>query len=372
MGGAQHVIYEIVKHLDYSKYKATIICTDGRVYSLLEEQMIKESVGNYSIIFLKNHDFIRIQTNNKLFNKIINRIRRIALDLIIIPEFINELKRTKPDIIHAHQRGIWAAYWAIPHGIPIVTTIHTNPSAAFLPETESFIFKTSLLLRRNILIAISRYNAEFIKAYWHLSNTPVFQINNGIELRNYYHKPHKLFAFINVSRHDVNKNQSLILRALARLHYENTTIPMKLYLVGHGITHDALKQEAAELGIAALVEFTGYIISAAEYLAISDVYISSSHREGLPLSVLEAMAAKLPVIATDVGGVRDLAQENGILIADDNEEALYEAMKKLRDNDDLRKLLGEKSLCMVQEYSVSAMTAQYYAIFDEFAKKSKP
>jgi glycosyltransferase involved in cell wall biosynthesis len=220
-----------------------------------------------------------------------------------------------------------------------------------------------------VLVGISLYNRELIKKHWGLSDTFVRYVNNGIEIDNYTGKPHKIFTFINVSRQDENKNQSLILRAFARLYTENTSFPMKLLLVGDGVSHNLLKEITKKLKLEALVNFTGYVDSAAEYLAVSDVYISSSHREGLPLSVLEAMAAKLPVIATDVGGVSDLARKNGILIADDDEEGLYLAMKELRDNNELRNYKAGKSREMVQNYSAESMAGGYSRIYDELVKK---
>jgi glycosyltransferase involved in cell wall biosynthesis len=370
MGGAQHVVYELVTHLDKFKYRITIICTDGKVGSLLEKRMIKESTEqNYSIIFLPKHNFIKIHTSFIFFNKIYNKLKRIFLDLVIIFELSQELSKVKPDIVHAHQHGIWAVPWTILHRIPIVTTVHTNPKVTFSRETEGLLLKLSLLLRRNVLVGISAYNRELIRNYWHLSCAYARYVNNGIEINNYTNKAHKIFTFINVSRQDENKNQSLILKALSRLYNEDTSFAMKLFLVGDGVTHNALKKTAKDLHIEHLVDFTGYVDSAAEYLAVSDVYISSSHREGLPLSVLEAMAANLPVIATDVGGVKDLAQENGILIDDDDENGLYLAMKKLRDNDELRLFKGRKSREMVRNYSVESMTQGYSLLYDELAKK---
>ncbi|MDR2406879.1 MAG: glycosyltransferase, partial [Bacteroidales bacterium] len=224
-------------------------------------------------------------------------------------------------------------------------------------------------LHCNLLIGISEYNKELIKEFWHLDDNQTRYVNNGIDIEHYYTKPHEVFTFINVSRQDENKNQSLILRAFARLYWENPQVPMKLFLLGDGVTHGILKNLSKELKIDDLVVFTGYVSSAVEYLAIADVYVSSAHREGLPLSVLEAIAAKLPIIATDVGGIRDLVRENGILIADDDEDGLYLAMKKLRDNDELRIFKGNKSREMVQNYSAESMTKEYCLIYDEFAKK---
>jgi glycosyltransferase involved in cell wall biosynthesis len=366
MGGAQHIVYALVNNIDTKAYHITIICVDGRVHSFLEKLMLKESgEKKYSIIFLRNRSLKKINTRLVLLNKMINRFRQMLIDLTIIPELCQALKKTKPDVIHANQHGILALYWALVHNIPVITTIHTNPKAAVFREVERFIFKVSLLLRRNIIVAISAYNREQIKSYWCLDDMTARYVNNGIEIENFYHKSHDTFTFINTSRQDVNKNQALILRAFARLYNEDTSPPMKLYLVGGGETHEELKQLAMKYGIEKQVYFTGYVASTAEYLALSDVYISSAHREGLSLSALEAMAARLPVIATDVGGVRDLAQENGMLINDNDEEALCAAMKELRDNTSLWQAKSDKSYEMVQDFSAKVMAQKYGELYDE-------
>jgi glycosyltransferase involved in cell wall biosynthesis len=223
-----------------------------------------------------------------------------------------------------------------------------------------------------MVVAISKYNHDRIKSYWHLNDSISCYINNGIEIDCFYTKQHEIFSYINTSRHDENKNQALIIRAFARLYFENTAIPMKLYLIGDGDIHERLKRLSVDLKIMNHVEFTGYIVSPKDYLAISDVYISSSHREGLSLSALEAMASRLPIIATDVGGVRDLAQDNGILIADNDEEGLYSAMKKLRDDAELRQGKAENSYKMVQAFSAKKMTEEYSALYDKiFYNKSR-
>jgi glycosyltransferase involved in cell wall biosynthesis len=251
----------------------------------------------------------------------------------------------------------------------MIATVHTNPGATFYRESEKIIFKALVFYKRIILVAISKYNSGLIKKFWRLNAACIRYVNNGINIEDFYQKPHETFTFINSSRQDKNKNQSLILRAFARLWHENPACSLKLFLVGDGDTHGKLKKEAQKLGITELVEFTGYVKSAKEYLALSDVYVSSSHREGLSLSALEAMASGLPVIATDAGGVRDLAQDNGILVADDDEDGMFAAMKKLKDDDELCRFMGRKSLEMVQDYSASEMAANYAALYEEFALK---
>jgi len=370
MGGAQHIVHTLVRHLDRSKYKITIICTDGKVNSILERQMIEEQKnGDYSIVFLKKPLYLYINTPSKSLNRILRRLFRLPSDLFTIPSLCREIKKTKPDIVHAHQHGILAGYWTLFHGVPMIATVHTNPKTTFYRESEKIIFKTLVFCKRIILVGISKFNSELIAKIWRLNGTFIRYVNNGINIEDFYQEPHETFTFINSSRQDKNKNQSLILRAFARLRHENPACPIKLILAGGGDAHGKLKKEAQKIGIYESVEFTGYVKNTGEHLALSDVYVSSSHREGLSLSVLEAMACGLPVIATDAGGVRDLAKDNGILVADDDEDGLFAAMKKLKDNDELRRLMGKKSLEMVQAYCASEMAIKYAALYEEFALK---
>jgi glycosyltransferase involved in cell wall biosynthesis len=363
MGGAAHMVYELVKNINPSCFTVKIVCIDGKIGSYLENKMLNE---NFDICFLKNPR-LKKQT---FINKIINRLFSVFFDIISIIYLSRELSKIKPDVIHSHQDGIFAGYWTIWRNIPLITTVHSRPDGTFNRIMEKLILRLSIFIHRNIFVAISKYNLESIKSYWHLDNKYAYYVNNGINLSNFYFTPHKTITFINVSRQDKNKNQSLILRAFLRLYQENQSIPIKLYLVGDGDTHNSLVNEAENLGINTFIIFTGYVASPVQYLADSDVYISSSNREGLPLSVLEAMAASLPIIATDAGGVRDLAGDNGFLIPCNDENALYKAMKELRDNKELRLAKGKKSLEMVQDYSSTNMAKGYCALYHELAGKS--
>lgn len=339
MGGAQHVVYELIKNVNQQKYQITIICTEARRYSILENKIISE---DYNVIFLSANKYIKI------------------FELYFV------LRKINPDIVHVHQRGILAAFWALLNSTYLITTIHTKPQATFLWLPERLFFYISIILRRNVVVAISEYNRSLVKNYWHLSERYTCYINNGIEIAGFYKKRHDVFSFINVGRQDKNKNQMLILRAFRKLQCEFNDI--KLYLIGDGKEHDALKKFTVTAGLENKVELTGFLESPHEYLANSDVYISSSNREGLSLSVLEGMASRLAVIATDAGGVRDLARENGILIPVNDEEALLDAMRKLYKDRQLCAQMGEKSFEMVQDYSSANMAKMYCQLYGKFAK----
>jgi glycosyltransferase involved in cell wall biosynthesis len=376
MGGAQHVVYEIIKHIDTEKYETTVICTDGRTNSILEKQILEtaESAGEsaragYRVIFLKNRNLRRLDSKFIPVNKAWNKIGRILLDIIIIINLFYVLSKVKPDVIHAHQHGIWSFFWAFVFGVPMLTTVHTKPDVTFSRNTERLALKLSISAKKNVFAGISKYNCGLIKNCYKPDERLLRCVNNGIEIDDYYTAVHKIFSFINVSRQDENKNQILILKAFRRLVKNDHYSGIRLYLIGDGVSHNMLINASHDMDIDDHVVFTGYIPTAKDYLALSDVYISSSHREGLPLSVLEAMASRLPIIAADSGGVRDLARENGILIDDDDEDALYEAMKLLYGNPEKRKTMGNISREMVEDFSAETMTKTYCRIYDELSTK---
>ena len=83
------------------------------------------------------------------------------------------------------------------------------------------------------------------------------------------------------------------------------------------------------------------------------------------MSILEAMAAGLPIISTNVGGIKDVVQENGILVQDDDKSALYEAMKEMMiaPNDKITRYSRE-SIRIVQNYSAKKMAEKYITIYE--------
>lgn len=88
-----------------------------------------------------------------------------------------------------------------------------------------------------------------------------------------------------------------------------------------------LQQEICKRGLYKVVTMPGNVSNVEDYYALADVYVQASHREALPLTTLEAMAAGLPIISTDVGGMKDIFKDNGILISDNDDTALLCAMK---------------------------------------------
>jgi glycosyltransferase involved in cell wall biosynthesis len=138
------------------------------------------------------------------------------------------------------------------------------------------------------------------------------------------------------------KNHALLLRALATL---TTTQPRAhVVLVGDGSQRRHLESLATELGLTDRVHFAGERMLAWNVHAVFDVSVLCSTSEAFPNAVVEAMAAGRPVVATDVGGVRDavLPGETGLLVASNDVQALARALSDALDSATLRDALGAR------------------------------
>ena len=165
----------------------------------------------------------------------------------------------------------------------------------------------------------------------------------------------------------MNKNQILAIRAFADVNQiiKNT----KLVLVGDGNQHNILIEETKKLGLDSAISIVGESNEVEKYLSCADVYLSTSHREGLPLSMIEAMASRLPVISSNVGGVPDLIDGNGMLFDDDDKDELVKDMLILAKNPELRFTMGEKSYEIVKEFDSNKCAKKYEALYDLHSRR---
>ena len=286
--------------------------------------------------------------------------------MFLLFKLLNEIK---PDVVHSH---IYSTFYAIPwvmlHSGKLVHTIHTKPEQEF-SSRNSKLLKLMVKLNKLIFVAVSDENQRLAMEFYDVDESKVKCVNNPVDTKNYYHdsSPKDKIVFINVSRQDANKNQILAIYALKNV--LNIVENAKLILVGDGTHHKMLEEETQKLGIQEHILFAGERSDVPDILATADVYISTSHREGLPLSILEAMAAELPVIATNVGGCSDIVRDNGLLIRDDDQSALETAMIKLANNPHMRKEMGCASKDIALEYDAEVCAQKYMAIYKDVIGK---
>ena len=143
---------------------------------------------------------------------------------------------------------------------------------------------------------------------------------------------------------------------------------MVFVLAGEGSEREGLEQQAHELGIDQRVRFLGYRVDIPELLASSDLCVLSSLSEGLPLSVLEAMAAGKPVVATSIDGTDEAVVhgETGLLVPPADSHALAAAIRTVLEDDELAHRLGTSGRARVDaEFRVEKMVSRVAEIYDE-------
>lgn len=171
-----------------------------------------------------------------------------------------------------------------------------------------------------------------------------------------------------VARLTVAKDHATLLQAMALAHAEAPQL--RLVVVGDGPLRAALEARRAELGLGGEVRFLGDRSDVGELLAGLDVFVLSSITEGYSISLLEACAAALPVVATDVGGNGEIIRDgvNGLLVAPGAPRAFADAMVRLARDPALREQVAQRALRFAREQaSVEAMAERYLALYRKAA-----
>lgn len=141
-----------------------------------------------------------------------------------------------------------------------------------------------------------------------------------------------------------------------------------LHIGGNGET-GKLQEIIAQKALSSIVKFEGWVggKKKIELLNNADIFILPSYTEGLPISILEAMSYKLPVISTPVGGIPEVIEDgkNGILFTPGDKEALYQAIEKLHTDKIQRKSMGELSYSKVQSYFPDNVSEKLENIYKE-------
>jgi len=152
-----------------------------------------------------------------------------------------------------------------------------------------------------------------------------------------------------------------------------TDTAFKLLFIGDGVQYDAVQEFIPENGLQHKVILTGEREDIPEILAASDLFILSSRWEGLPRSIIEAMMAGLPVVATRVGGVPELVEDGitGFLVPPKDPGALAEALQKLIEDPELRRRMGEAGReKTLREFTLDLMLEETEKVYHEVLKKT--
>lgn len=345
VGGAENMVAQLATNIDKNHFDVYVISMHSPQGTIIEKKFAENSIN----VWFLNHD--------------------TAPNLSALFKIYKQLNKIKPDIVHTHLSAfIYTLPWIFLNRKKILHTIHNRPIYEFSPKLRSNI-KILYQMNKAIPIAISDTIAKEVKDLYKIKEDQIEVIYNPVDISIYNKnsikkKKNDDVTFINVARFTSVKNQSLIIDAFSKVQEQINNI--KLILVGDGELRNAVEKKAAQNGLSDVVEFTGNIQNVAEKLRSSDVFVLPSRYEGLPLTILEAMATGLPIIATNVGGVPDIVKDNGVLFKDNDLNGLVAAMLKLAQDIKLREEMGKKSIKYVEKFDVKSITNQYQLLYERY------
>jgi len=256
----------------------------------------------------------------------------------------------KPDMIHVHssKAGILGRLAAKSLGIPVIFTAHGWAFTEGTPKSTRLIYcyvERFAAYLCTAIITVSDYDRCLALSYGIGNEQLITTVHNGMPdiLSTKISKENESSSckLVMVARFDFPKNHHDLLYALANI----IDCDWSLDLIGDGPLFDDVKLLAEKLNINQRINFVGASNKVSEYLSTADVFVLISNWEGLPLTILEAMRAGLPVVASDVGGVAEcvVLQKTGFLIDRGDIKALALSLEQLINSPNLRKSMGENS-----------------------------
>jgi glycosyltransferase involved in cell wall biosynthesis len=294
----------------------------------------------------------------------------------------------QPDLIHSHSIAclFYAGFAARALGIPVVHTEHIdnighplagrfqrwrkkwlwNWAARFCQRFFCVSADIAAVLERNRIVPKSKLRVLLNG----IDTARIAAAETSPELRTSLGIPEGVPVIGTVGRLNPIKSQNILIQAFARLKpgFPNA----HLLLVGDGPSRAYLEGLASELGIADAVHFAGYQSEPQRFLKLMNIFALPSSLEGLPLVILEAWSAGLPVVATEVGGVGDLIRhgENGFLIPKGDEAALQAHLTQLLKDPEAGRTIGERAQREAfEQYDLSRMAGDYDDNYRELLKK---
>lgn len=294
--------------------------------------------------------------------------KKSGIDLGMIARLARELLRNEVRILHTHNYYAWMYGGLACLMVPGCTHVHTQHSHLVMPKAPPLLVRNLLKdLPKHIIAVSEQVTSSLVDQKYVRPGTDVSVIYNGIDVNRYRARERAAYGTARigiVARLVGVKNHKLLLEAFSYVIKSGRNA--ELVIVGDGPLRQSLEEQCNELGIGSKVVFMGERGDIDTILATLDLFVLPSRSEGLSISILEAMASSLPVVASSVGGNPVLVSDHntGILFEDNNVIALTQSIAALLDDPALRSKLGSSGRIIVTErFSLQTMVGQYMAVY---------
>jgi L-malate glycosyltransferase len=345
-GGAEMYAFTVAANLDAQKYSPLLCAIDKG--GALEPEIKRQGIP----YFVMN--------------------RRQGIDLKLMWRLYRLFKQNQVRVIHTHHFN-QLFYSIIGAKLTGAKIVHMEHSVEFLKRKRLARGLKFLSRFCDKVIAIGNDGANALKELAGIPESKLEIIRAGVDPANYTESKSqaRLALGLNqdekiaviVARLFPEKNHKLLLEAFAEVirHVEKT----RLLIVGDGIEETAIQNQIARLNLQEQVTMMGLRRDVARILAASDLFVLSSDREGLPIAVLEAMAAAKPVVTTAVGDLPMVVEDGktGRVVPAKNAKALADALVEILSDEDKAMDMGKKSLQMVDAYSLQTMMTKLETLY---------
>lgn len=370
IGGTEQMLLALLSRLDKDKY-SPFICAIKFGGPLIEEA---RKIGVEGECLLK-----KVQSSKfKVQKLIINTITQFFVFILISLRLAALLKKEKPDILHTFlfHANILGRIVGKLTGISVIISSQRSVDKWRKPW-HSFLDRWTVKFC-NLIISNSEAGRKVLIEREKIDPKKIITIHNGIDIdkfnqtvegsinthnkrREFGLEPCDIVIGIIANLREV-KGHRFLFEALADICSDRVysadnlqqtqSLYIKLLVVGDGKLKEELINLAGKFGIKDNVIFSGFRDDISEILKIIDIFVLPSLWEGFPVSIMEAMASKKPVIASNVGGIPELVidGETGILVFSKDVAALKNAILKLINNPQEAKIMGENSRRRIEEY----------------------
>lgn len=335
LGGVSKYLLEITKGLDKNITPYYIMSSEG----YFSEELKKLGIKDEQIFFVP------------MTNSIFDIKTHIKSNL----ETLKIIKKIKPDLIHCNSMtgGLVGRICGALSNIPVIFTAHGWTFSGGYSKGKLFFYKVLenlLALMTNKIICVSEHDLLIGKKYLPLFKDKMLMIHNGIsDIENKYIKKDfskEELKIVMIARFSWPKDPYLLLEAVNSLINEGLNIKLDFY--GYGEYVNDLKSKIQKYNKNS-ISFMGLAENIPEILLNYDVYALTSDKEGLPISIIEALRSGLPILVSDVGGNSECVKNNGYLVKRQDINDCKEKIKRLISPENDLKTLGQKSRKLYEE-----------------------
>lgn len=283
-------------------------------------------------------------------------------------------RRWKPDVLVAHgfSEHLWGRYAGLLAGVPALVHVEHNTRERY---TRWRLAQSRWLARRTARIVGCSEGVRQVLLAMGMPAARTVAISNGIATAPFADAPAHVLAarepgIVMVARFSRQKDHATLLRALALLRTRGLSPPLLLAGAGKAMHRRPLEKLAAELGLQAQVRFLGLHRDVPALLMRHRIGVLSTHYEGMPLALIEAMAAGCAVVGSAVPGVREVIRDgvDGLLVPESDARALADALERLLRDDALATRLGAAAHARaMRDFSRERMHADYEAMLLDVA-----